>query len=162
EQVDFVWDGSNLAETLDRGHATTWDWAPGSVRPVSQVNRVVRPDTPQPEIDERFYAIISDVIGTPTQLVDAGGRIAWHQETSLWGVLLARANSTAYCPLRFPGQYHDAETGLAYNHHRYYDPEIGRYLSPDPLGLLASLNQHAYVDNPALWSDPLGLVPCDA
>jgi RHS repeat-associated protein len=162
EQVDFVWDGSNLAETVHVGRTTTWDWAPGGVRPISQVDRVVRSDTPQAEIDQRFYAIISDIIGTPTQLVNPGGRIAWHQETSLWGALLARANSETHCPLRFPGQYHDPETGLDYNYHRYYDPAIGQYLSPDPLGLLASLNQHAYVDNPVAWSDPLGLVPCNA
>ncbi|MGG1929223.1 RHS repeat-associated core domain-containing protein [Enterobacter soli] len=38
-------------------------------------------------------------------------------------------------PLRFQGQYHDAESGLYYNRHRYYDPGVGRYLSPDPVGL---------------------------
>ncbi|MDT3400675.1 RHS repeat-associated core domain-containing protein [Streptomyces sp. B1866] len=67
---------------------------------------------------------------------------------------------TTDCPLRFPGQYHDPETGLHYNHHRYYDPETARYISPDPLGLQPAPNHHAYVDNPLGDIDPHGLAPC--
>jgi RHS repeat-associated protein len=63
------------------------------------------------------------------------------------------------CPLRFPGQYHDRETGLAYNLHRYYDPENARYQSPDPLGITPQPNPHAYVHNPTARIDPLGLAP---
>ena len=59
----------------------------------------------------------------------------------------------------FPGQYFDAETGLHQNHHRDYDPGIGRYLQSDPLGLDAGLGTYVYVENnPLLWSDPEGLL----
>jgi RHS repeat-associated protein len=37
------------------------------------------------------------------------------------------------CPFRYPGQYEDAETGLYYNHFRYFDPEAGGYISQDPI-----------------------------
>ncbi|UWE13589.1 RHS repeat-associated core domain-containing protein [Actinacidiphila bryophytorum] len=47
-----------------------------------------------------------------------------------------------------------------YNHHRYYDPETARYLSPDPLGLEPAPNPHAYAPNPLEWVDPLGLQLC--
>ena len=60
--------------------------------------------------------------------------------------------------LRFLGQYYDAETGLFYNWHRYYDPLLGRYTQSDPLGLYSGLNTYSYViNNPLLYLDPDGL-----
>ncbi len=60
--------------------------------------------------------------------------------------------------LRLAGQYYDAETGLHYNYHRYYHPATGRYLTPDPIGLLGGINLYSYVqNNPINFIDPLGL-----
>lgn len=60
-------------------------------------------------------------------------------------------------PLRFAGQYEDESTGLHYNTFRYYDPEVGRFLTPDPIGLAGGINLYQYVFNPISWIDPLGL-----
>jgi RHS repeat-associated protein len=59
--------------------------------------------------------------------------------------------------LRFQGQYFDAETGLHYNRYRYYDPDCGRFISQDPIGLRGGVNIYQYAPNPVGWADPLGL-----
>lgn len=60
--------------------------------------------------------------------------------------------------LRFPGQYYDQETNVHYNYHRNYDPQTGRFLESDPIGLSGGINTYGYVlNNPLIFSDPLGL-----
>ncbi|WP_226888168.1 RHS repeat-associated core domain-containing protein, partial [Pectobacterium aquaticum] len=67
------------------------------------------------------------------------------------------ANEEVYCELRYQGQLFDAETGLYYNRHRYFDPETAQYLSADPIGLGGGIRPQGYVHNPLEWIDPLGL-----
>ncbi|GEM_PF-6098353 len=59
--------------------------------------------------------------------------------------------------LRFQGQYFDVETGLHYNRFRYYDPNVGRFVSQDPIGLFGGVNLYQFAPNPIEWIDPLGL-----
>ncbi|MFQ3556957.1 RHS repeat-associated core domain-containing protein, partial [Streptomyces gramineus] len=163
ERTVFTWDGNTLCEqTVERYDSdvhTTLTWDHDGLAPLSQTERIWAATAPQDTIDERFFAIVTDLVGTPTELVSPDGGVAWRTRSTVWGNTVWNRDASAYTPLRFPGQYHDAETGLHYNHHRHYDPETARYTSPDPLGLLPAPNPVAYVHNPHTWSDPLGLAP---
>ncbi|MEX2972531.1 DUF6531 domain-containing protein [Streptomyces sp. C184] len=164
EQVDFTWDGTTLCEqtTLVHGQSTqtTITWDHQGHKPLTQYERRITLHAPQHEIDQRFFAIVTDLVGAPNELVDEQGDIAWRGRRTLWGSTTWPSGSTAYTPLRFPGQYYDPETGLHYNYFRHYDQETGRYLTPDPLGLAPAPNPATYVRNPHTWTDPLGLAPC--
>ncbi|MER6025621.1 DUF6531 domain-containing protein [Streptomyces sp. NPDC001851] len=164
ERVDFTWDGTTLCEqtttsaSLPNPVTLTWDHQ--GLRPLAQTERITAADAPQDEIDSRFFAIVTDLVGTPSELIDEHGDIAWRTRSTLWGTTAWATNSTTYTPLRFPGQYYDPETGLHYNYFRHYDPETARYLTADPLGLAPAPNPVGYVLNPQEWTDPLGLAPC--
>ncbi|MER8162323.1 putative T7SS-secreted protein [Streptomyces sp. NPDC094472] len=152
--VTFTWDTSRLAEqTTADGLTHTWDYSPGTHRPLTQTNQELG--------STRFHTVITDPIGTPTELITPDGHLAWQHRTTLWGTPLPTPPDATACPLRFPGQYADPETGLNYNYHRYYDPETAHYLTPDPLGLAPAPNPQAYVRNPHTRQDPLGLEGCD-
>ncbi|GGO56370.1 putative T7SS-secreted protein [Streptomyces lasiicapitis] len=166
ERVDFTWDGTTLCEQTTAGGGlpdpVTVTWDHQGLRPLAQTERISAGDpatAPQSEIDSRFFAIVTDLVGTPSELVDEEGEVAWRTRSTLWGTTAWSAGSSAYTPLRFPGQYFDPETGLHYNYFRHYDPETARYTSPDPLGLAPTPNPATYVNNPHLWSDNLGLAP---
>jgi RHS repeat-associated protein len=163
EEIRFTWDGTTLCEqtvhTPDLPHVIAFTWDHRGLAPLSQTERLLTPDDRQEEIDRRFFAIATDLVGTPTELIDESGHIAWRARRTLWGTTAWTRSSTAYTPLRFPGQYYDPETGLHYNLFRHYDPETGRYTSPDPLGLGPAPNPVTYVYNPFTICDPLGLSP---
>ncbi len=104
-------------------------------------------------------------MGTVKELFNPQGDLVWKNNNSLWGKPNKHIESndpttTINCNLGFQGQYFDQETGLHYNYHRYYDADMGQYMSPDPIGLLGGLHPQAYVHNPNGWVDPLGLNPC--
>jgi RHS repeat-associated protein len=98
---------------------------------------------------------MTDHAGTPYKLIDSEGKTIWEADADDWGAV--RNEKGIRQPIRFQGQYHDEETGLYYNRHRFYDPLQGRYVTQDPIGLRGGLNLHAYAPNPVGWIDPLGL-----
>ncbi|EIU7190781.1 TPA: RHS repeat domain-containing protein, partial [Pseudomonas aeruginosa] len=100
-----------------------------------------------------------DHLDTPRLATDASGQIAWQWQSDAFGRGEALSQGSTQVNLRFPGQYYDAESGLHYNYFRDYDPETGRYVESDPIGLGGGLNTYGYVEaNPVLRTDSLGLM----
>ncbi|MDH5857375.1 RHS repeat-associated core domain-containing protein [Lampropedia aestuarii] len=137
-------------------------------------------DQAKQAIHSRILYVHTDHLGTPKELTDHSGQIVWSAHYRAWGKVEAidypairqtiqsgntlqtqwldqEASSRPEHNLRFQGQYADQETGLHYNRFRYYDPDCGRYLSQDPIGLYGGYNLYHYAPNPTEWVDPLGL-----
>ncbi len=98
----------------------------------------------------------SDHLGMPQAMTDAGAQLLWWRDQTPFGQTVATGGFSQN-PLRFPGQFADAESGLHYNYFRDYDPALGRYIQSDPIGLEGGLNTYAYVHaNPLRYTDPTG------
>lgn len=99
--------------------------------------------------------------GAPEEMTDSDGKIVWETGYQVWGnTIQEKDHGGVEQNLRYQGQYLDRETGLHYNLHRYYDPDVGRFMVTDPIGLRGGLNLYSYAPNPLKYADPLGLTPC--
>lgn len=108
--------------------------------------------------DERIAWLHANHLGAIEAATDEQGHIVWQASYEPFGATHV-GKGELVLNLRLPGQYEDAETGLYYNKHRYYDPNRGEYLTPDPLGTPDGPNSYAYVNyNPLKYVDPDGLV----
>ena len=78
-----------------------------------------------------------DHIGIPREMTDKDGNLLWFGNYTGWGRLKEETTVTdsAYQPFRLQNQYADRETGLHHNFFRYYEPNVGRFMSQDPIGL---------------------------
>ncbi len=144
----YGWDGDRIVREETDQQRTTVVYEPGSFVPMLRIE-----DTPQ---GQRLSAYVTDALGTPTQLVNAHGETARQAQPHDWAATRNERGHTAQ-PIRFRGQWHDEESGLYYNRHRYYDPQQERYISQDPIGLNGGMNLYGYVTNPTGMVDPLGL-----
>ena len=99
----------------------------------------------------------TDHLGRPIRMTDGSKATVWAASYKPWGEVQSLSGSRAL-NLRFPGQYFQIETGFAYNWHRHYDPVVGRYTQPDPLGFVDGPSTYAYAGNsPFMETDREGL-----
>ncbi|WP_177408828.1 RHS repeat-associated core domain-containing protein, partial [Pseudomonas sp. Irchel s3f7] len=156
QTTQFFWQGDQLVAESGPKHYRSYVYEPGTFRPLALL------DGKGPKKACPFYYQL-DHLGTPQELTAYSGEIVWSAQYNAYGKvsqLTHGGGEQLEQPLRFQGQYFDAESGLHYNRHRYYHPDIGRYLTPDPLKLAGGLNSYQYTRNPTGWVDPLGLAEC--
>ena len=127
---------------------------------------VLGPNTPgNPSGQDKLLYLEVDHLNTPRIARDQQKRVVWRWDSDAFGSTAPNEDPDGdgiktTINLRFAGQYFDAESGLHYNWHRYYDPQTGRYTQPDPIGVEGGggVNPYAYVGgNPIGYTDPEGL-----
>ena len=98
------------------------------------------------KVGSEYYFYHNDHLGTPQKMTSVNGAVVWSSKYDSFGKATIGVE-TVQNNLRFAGQHEDVETGLHYNWYQYYDPSTGRYLTPDPIGLVGGVNLFAYVQN---------------
>ena len=123
----------------------------------------------QTQVGIRIYYYHNDHLGTPQELTNALGEVVWLNYSLAWGGSFDKLNNVDNLdgldvsadelqPIRFQGQFFDGETNLHYNRFRYYDSDVGMFVSRDPIGLMGGDNTFQYAPNPIEWIDPMGLI----
>ena len=153
--TEFFWQGDKLVAEHHADRHRSYIYEPDSFRPLALLEGFGPQDT------KPFHYQL-DHLGTPQELTAPDGEIVWSAHYRAYGQVTRLDINKIDNPLRFQGQYFDPESGLHYNRHRYYNPDIGRYLTPDPVKLAGGINAYQYVPNPTGWVDPLGLNRCPA
>lgn len=106
----------------------------------------------------QLYFIHTDGSGQPFLITDKAQTTVWLADNEAFGKSKPLIEKIEF-NLRLPGQYFDSESGLHQNMYRNYDPEVGHYLEPDPLGPVSSNDVFGYANqNPRQYIDPLGLL----
>nr|WP_230945737.1 RHS repeat-associated core domain-containing protein [Burkholderia cepacia] len=169
--TDFLWEGMRLVQETyhdRRGEETlTYLYEVNSYVPLARIDQG-KPAANDADARDAVYYFHNDVSGLPEELTDADGELIWqarykvwgnsvqeewvarapHRSVPAWGAVQEVMPTSVHVPrsqnLRFQGQYLDRETGLHYNTFRFYDPDIGRFINPDPIGLMGGIfiNMH--------------------
>ena len=168
----FLWDGLQMMQEQRGSSVATYLYEPDSYVPLARVDSgctfVPSPTcggTEHAGSASRILHFQTDASGAPEELRTASGAVTWSAQYKTWGATVTETWSaipgeeqakSLPQSLRFQGQYIDRETGLHYNTFRYYDPDIGRYTTSDPIGLAGGDNLYSYGKNPIAWIDPWG------
>ncbi|OPA89915.1 type IV secretion protein Rhs, partial [Pseudomonas fluorescens] len=151
--TEFFWQGDKLIAEHHADRHRSYLYEPDSFRPLALLEGFGPSET-------KSYHYQLDHLGTPQELTAPDGEIVWSAHYRVYGEISRLDVGKVDNPLRFQGQYFDPESGLHYNRHRYYNPDVGRYLTPDPVKLAGGINAYQYVLNPTGWVDPVGLSRC--
>jgi RHS repeat-associated protein len=132
----------------------------------------IDPDFRKAWADTKIYHFHTHINGAAEELTTGAGQVAWRARYESRGnlaledtdadLITTKRNDHTAQPIRMQGQYEDTETGLYYNTFRYYDPDIGRFITEDPIGLAGGENLYRFAANADRWIDPWGLKPCFA
>ncbi|MGH7663738.1 MAG: RHS repeat-associated core domain-containing protein [Gemmatimonadaceae bacterium] len=145
----YLHDGDDLVMELDA--------AGNPVREYTYYPGTDRPHSVKRSSDGAIFYYVTERPGHVTALVDASNQVVNTYEYTPFGKVVSATEQVPQ-PLRFTAREYDSETELYYYRARYYDPDITRFISEDPIGLAGGINPFAYVGNdPINRRDPTGL-----
>lgn len=161
-ETRFLWQGYRLLqEQQESGLCSTYIYDPNEAwSPLARVDHL------RDQSSGEIYWFNTDLNGAPLEVTDEHGAVRWSGQYGSFGEVrhqsegfsrVVNRTAMAHQPLRYAGQYADGETGLHYNLFRYYDPQVGRFIVQDPIGLNGGWNLYQYAPNPLGWIDPTGL-----
>lgn len=157
----FQWDQNALLGDCTRPKTgmtasfRQWIYYTATFEPLALVHHQVNG---QNELEQNLYLYHNDPNGCPMRILDQNGLIVWAAQHSVWGKVERLHAHQVDNPIRLQGQYEDQETCLHYNRYRYYNADVGQFISQDPIGLQGGLQLYAYAPNSLSWIDPLGLL----
>ncbi|MCM2494318.1 DddA-like double-stranded DNA deaminase toxin [Burkholderia glumae] len=165
ETKRFVWEGLRLAQEVRDTGVSSYVYSPDApYTPAARVDAVLAEAMAAAAIEQarqatRIYHFHTDVSGAPQEATNEAGDIVWAGQYSAWGKVAPNQHAPARIdqPLRYAGQYADDSTELHYNTFRFYDPDVGRFINQDPIGLMGGLNLYQYAPNSIAWTDWWGL-----
>ncbi|MBN1662328.1 MAG: C40 family peptidase [Deltaproteobacteria bacterium] len=105
------------------------------------------------------YYYHADGLGSITALSDSAGTIVQRYEYDTFGNTTITLQGNISQPYAFTGREWHTETGMYFYRARYYDPQVGRFVTKDPIGFAGGdVNLYGYVlNNPVMLIDPSGL-----
>jgi RHS repeat-associated protein len=106
------------------------------------------------------YYYAKDGLGSVTALTDSTGSVVHEYKYSVFGKMVEETGDSVENPFTYTSREYDKETGNYFYRARYYNPQIGKFLSEDPIGFYGEdINLFRYArNNPVNWIDPLGLI----
>jgi RHS repeat-associated protein len=184
----FAWTPDNRVESVTMGGTTTMDYdytgqrvkktngnsvtlypfAGYEIDPIGTKTKFFRVGTEMlaakqsPVVNpEKKLFYHNDHLGGVNVITDFSGNKVQLNEYDPWGKV-SRTEGNVDPEKRFTGQILDPESGLYYYGARYYDPELARFISPDPIvpspGDPQTLNRYSYArNNPVKYIDPSGM-----
>ena len=163
----FVWDDCVLVhEICQRADADgnplverrSYSFEDDSYEPLAQHSHITGGTDDEQTRQQPWLSFLNNAAGAPDRLIAPNGQVACEMVWGPWGEAEVRSEVGADTQLRLAGQYADEETGLYYNRYRYYDPALGRFISPDPIGLEGNFHPYLFAPNAIGWIDPEGLM----
>ena len=145
----FVYDGMDVIRDDANGVITRYQNGPGIDNKLKAIANGGQPDY-----------FLQDHLGSTVGLTNASGAITSSASYDSFGNSITNTLTTRY---QYTGREYDSFTGLMYYRARWYDANLGRFISEDPIGFVSGINLFTYVkNNPLFYKDPMGHNACVA